>query len=93
MRLRRSKASGIVHIALEKVLEILLAKVRELKMLEIVEVGTNASFAELYMARCGKHRCKSVESQVQEDQNGQKSPSLHFEDTSWEKAVELIWTR
>lgn len=50
-----------------------MAKVRELKMLEIVEIGTNASFAELYMARCGKDRCKSIEDQVQEDQNGQRA--------------------
>ena len=88
-----SKGSGIAHVALETVLEILLAKVRELEILGIVEVDVNVSFVELYMARCGKHRCKSVEGLAQEDQNGQKSVSLHFEDTSLEKAMELIWTR
>ena len=74
-----SKGSGIAHVALETVLEILLAKVRELEILKIVEVDVNVSFVELYVARCGKHRCKSVEVRAQEDQNGQKSVSLHFE--------------
>ena len=88
-----SKGSGIAHVALETVLEILLAKVREFEILEIVEVDVNILFVELYMARCGKHRCKSVEGRAQEDQNGQKSVSLHSKDTSLEKAMESIWTR